>query len=109
MKEPVQRNLKNRKRGTMITKPVVLVNKDVVQDMLLNNVIPAIKKKWPKFNGVNGKKIVLQQDNAKPRCKVDDPALVDALTSDGFKMKLGCQPPNSPDLNMLDLEYFNSI
>ena len=64
----------------MITKPVVLVNKDVVQDTLLNNVIPVIKKKWPKFNGVDEKKILLQQDNAKPNCKLDDPVLADALT-----------------------------
>ena len=92
-KEPAQRNSKNRKRGTMITKPGVLVNKDVVQDMVVNNMIPTIKEKWPKFDGVDRKKIVLQQDNAKPHCKVDDPGLVDALTYDGWKIQLGYEPP----------------
>ena len=74
----------------MITKPVVSVNKNVVRDIFLNNVIPVIKKKWPKFNGVDAEKIVLQQDNAKPHCKVNYPTLVDTLILDGWKMKLGC-------------------
>ena len=53
--------------------------------------------------------IVIQQDNAKPHAKADDDAINKAGKSDGWSISLGCQPPNSPDLNVLDLGYFNAI
>ena len=40
---------------------------------------------------------------------VNDPEIVAAGTSDGWNIHLMCQPPNSPDLNVLDLAYFASI
>jgi len=30
-------------------------------------------------------------------------------TKNGFDIKLMCQPPNSPDLNILDLGFFSAI
>lgn len=45
--KPAKRNVKNRQKGTMETKIVSRVTKSVVCKMLVDNVIPAIKKKWP--------------------------------------------------------------
>lgn len=42
--EPAKRNVKNRQKGTMETKIVSRVTKSVVCKMLVDNVIPAIKK-----------------------------------------------------------------
>ena len=53
--------------------------------------------------------IYVQQDNAKPHVPIDDPDVVRAGTSDGWNIQLICQPPNSPDLNILDPGYFNAI
>ena len=75
--------------------------------MLLDKVIPAIKSKWPA--GRQNLPIIIQQDNAKPHCEVNDPELVEVMTEDNWKILFQYQPPNSPDLNILDLGYFNSI
>lgn len=32
-----------------------------------------------------------------------------AYQSDGFDMKLINQPPNTPDCNVLDIEFFNAM
>jgi hypothetical protein len=74
--------------------------------MLLNNVIPAIKAKWP---AGDTKSIKLQQDNARPHVPVNDPVIVAACTQDGWYMRIVCQPPNSPDLNVLDLGFFRAV
>ena len=105
--EEAKQNSKNRDKGTMETKAVTSVTKDVVRQMLLDKVIPAIKSKWP--SGTRNLPIIIQQDNAKPHCAVDDPELVEAMTENNWKISIRCQPPNSPDLNVLDLGYFNSI
>ncbi|ETV90233.1 hypothetical protein H310_14935 [Aphanomyces invadans] len=49
----------------------------------------------------------IQQDNAKPHVPPMDPRIVAACQSDGWAMVY--QPPNSPDLNVLDLGFFRSI
>jgi hypothetical protein len=53
--------------------------------------------------------IFIQQDNAKTHIAVDDPAFVQAAQADGWDIRLTCQPPNSPDLNVLDLSFFATI
>ena len=53
--------------------------------------------------------IYIQQDNAKPHIRPDDPAFVQAARSNGFDIRLRCQPPNSPDTDVLDLGFFNAI
>ena len=53
--------------------------------------------------------IKVQQDNARPHVPVDHPEVVQAGKSDGFNISLMFQPPNSPDFNVLDLGFFNSI
>ena len=74
---------------------------------LLTKVMPAIREKWPE-----GDKImttIIQQDNAKPHIHPDDPDIQLEGAKDGWQIKLACQPPNSPDFNVLDLGFFNSV
>ena len=73
--------------------------------MLVEKVIPAIKQKWP----VGCTRCIIQQDNAKPHTTGGDNAIVQAMRHDRIRMQLSNQPPNSPDFNVLDLGFFNSI
>jgi hypothetical protein len=106
VQEPAKRTSKNREKGTLETK-AINVDKKVYADFLINKVIPAIKAKWPRRD-IN-KPIFIQQDNAKPHIAADHEDFVATATSDGFDIRLRCQPPNSPDLNVLDLGFFNAI
>ncbi|VFQ74328.1 unnamed protein product [Cuscuta campestris] len=73
---------------------------------MIQQVLPAIKEKVPE---AITKHIIIQQDNAKPHIDVNDPEFVQAANADGYSIELTCQPPNSPDLNILDLGFFASI
>ncbi|KAF0702842.1 hypothetical protein AaE_015683, partial [Aphanomyces astaci] len=102
---PARRKSKNRDRGTPVTTPVT-VTKPVYRDYLLTHVIPRIKAVWP---GRRSDPIYIQQDNARPHVEVDDPAVTMAGCADGWSIHLVAQPPMSPDFNVLDLGFFNSI
>lgn len=52
---------------------------------------------------------IIQQDNAKTHVAPNDPAFIEAVEATGLDIRLLQQPPNSPDLNVLDLGFFNSI
>ncbi|XP_057793153.1 uncharacterized protein LOC131009762 [Salvia miltiorrhiza] len=116
MKEPAKRNSKNRDKGTLETKPIQSITKDVIKACIINQnvdssssfgqIIPAIKAKWP---STSSKNIVIQQDNAKPHISSNDAEFMAAANSDGFRMQLICQPPNSPDTNINDLGFFRAI
>jgi hypothetical protein len=93
--------------GTLVTKAMTSVTKDVSRDFLVNNVLPAIKAKWPAEE--RGLPIYIQQDNAKTHIDVNDPAFVQAVQAYGRDVRLTCLPPNSPDLNVLDLSFFAAI
>lgn len=75
-------------------------------NVYLLQILPAIKEKWP---STSDKNIYIQQDNAKPHIKDNDPTFREAADKDGFKFTLIQQPPNSPDLNVNDLGWFRSI
>lgn len=51
----------------------------------------------------------MQQDNAGPHCLLHDSDVAAAGKLDGWDISLVAQPPNSPDLNVLDLGYFASL
>jgi hypothetical protein len=57
----------------------------------------------------SNRNIKIQQDNARPHIKPTDPDFVAAVARSNFNIQLLCQPANSPDMNVLDLGYFNSI
>ncbi|VFQ67440.1 unnamed protein product [Cuscuta campestris] len=61
--EGAKRSSKNRPAGTLVTKPIPFVTRDVMKRMMLNEVIPAVKAKWP---DARAKRVIIQQDNAKP-------------------------------------------
>lgn len=105
--EPVKRNSKNRAKGTLVTKNVESINAAECKKMILENVIPAIKSKFPVAN--KQKPVYVQQDNARPHSCDNDKDLVAEGSRDGWSIQFKSQPPNSPDLNVLDLGFFNSI
>jgi len=102
---PAARNNKNRSKGTLITKPKI-VDRNEFRCMLVEKVIPAIKVKWP---GNKEDIIWIQQDNAKPHTTPSDVVVAAAGMEGGWSIQLKNQPPNSPDLNILDLGFFNTI
>ncbi|KAH7852310.1 hypothetical protein Vadar_023215 [Vaccinium darrowii] len=53
--------------------------------------------------------IFIQQDNAKPHIHPLDVNFLEAAREDGFDICLACQPPQSPDMNVLDLGFFRAI
>ena len=57
------RKSENRSADTPQLRAMTTVTRDVIRDKLINEVLPAIRLKWP-VNGV--KDILIQQDNANP-------------------------------------------
>lgn len=106
-KEPAKRSSVNRPAGTLETKAMTSVGRDVIRSFYINKVLKAIREKWPRED--YGKTICIQQDNARTHIDPDDPEFCQAATQEGFNIYVRCQPPNSPYLNMLDLDFFNVI
>ena len=101
---PAVRNSRHKAAGTMVTQ-MVEVNKEVYKEKMLSDVFPAIKAMWPDPPG----RVFVQQDNAPAHNIGDDPDIAAAGTADGWDIRLLNQPANSPDTNILDLGFFNSI
>ena len=104
--EPAKHSSMNRVAGTLETKPILSVTKDVTRSWLIKKVLPTIRARWPK--GDTGPTYI-QQDNMKPHIGVDDAEFIQEASRDGFDIRLRFQPPNSPDLNVLDLGFFRAI
>ncbi|KAG3183880.1 hypothetical protein PC128_g13959 [Phytophthora cactorum] len=98
-----QRSSSRRPAGTIITKEVS-VNKTKCRDMLTSNLLPTLHERWP-----TNEPLVIQQDNSPAHIAPEDSGFLDAAAQCGHAIRLKCQPPNSPDLNVLDLGLFNSI
>ena len=96
-----------RVRGDMVIKPITSITRDVIRDFMINQVLPVIRSKWPREDV--GRPIFIQQDNAPSHLKLDDPEFCAAAKLGGFDIRLICQPPNSPDFNILDLGFFRAI
>ncbi|XP_074283253.1 uncharacterized protein LOC141607807 [Silene latifolia] len=92
MEVPAQRKSKNRCAGTLETKCIESITKQVTKDMLINQVIPAIKAQWP---STCSKHILIQQDNARPHINNKDADFRRAGTEDGWNIEFTHQPPNS--------------
>jgi len=100
---PAARRSKKRERGTLETKSVI-VNREVMRQFLIEKVIPAIKSKWPQDAALET--IFIQQDNARTHVSPNDPAFLQAVAATGLDIRLMQQPPDSPDMNVLDLGFF---
>ena len=96
----------NRPVGTAVVKPITSITRDVIREFMVDKVLPAIRAKWPRED-VN-KPIYIQQDKAPSHLEIDDPIFCEAK-QEGFDIRLICQPPNSPDFNILDLGFFCAI
>ena len=105
-KKRALKSSKNRKAGTMETKAVQNITSQVIREMLLTKVIPAIKEKWP---AELAKDIYIQWDNARPHQIPRDEEWFQATQTDGWNINFIFQPPQSPDLNVLDLGLFRTI
>jgi hypothetical protein len=77
------------------------VTKAVYKQFILNKVLPAIKEKWPQCH--RNMAIKLQQDHAKSHRIHNDPEVLEKHTNMTVTVNLFDQPPNSLDLNVLDL------
>ncbi|KAF0692796.1 Aste57867_16158 [Aphanomyces stellatus] len=55
------------------------------------------------------RKVKIQQDNARPHVPPLGLDVVAACKADGWDMEVVFQPPNSPDMNVLDLGFFRAI
>ncbi|VFQ61614.1 unnamed protein product [Cuscuta campestris] len=56
--------------------------------MMLNEVIPAVNAKWPE---ARAKRVIIQQDNAKPHVHPDDPDIVQSCQEDGWNIFIKLQ------------------
>ncbi|KAE9034359.1 hypothetical protein PR003_g1437 [Phytophthora rubi] len=72
----------------------------------MDKVLPAMRAKLPVIRDTTA---FVQQDNAGPHVREDDTELETVGKGDGWKIKMRCQPPRSPELNVLDLGVFASI
>ena len=79
------------------------VDKDVYRSMLVNRVVPAIEARWPA--AYRHETIWLQQDNAGAHIKANDEGFQARVEQSELDIRLYSQPPNSPDLNVLDLGF----
>ncbi|KAL6558611.1 hypothetical protein OROMI_018961 [Orobanche minor] len=101
-----KRNSTRRPAGTKETKLIDSITKQVIKDCLIKQILPAIKEKWP---SCLSKTIHIQQDNVRPHLSNKDAEFHTVAQADGFNISLVQQPPNSPDLNVNDLEIFRAI
>jgi len=80
--------------------------------MFIDKLILAIQNNWPRARinkTTTGNNIIVQQDKGKPHPTGYELDLAVALKQDGFNIKMTSQPPNSPDMNVLDLGLFRAI
>ena len=85
-----------------------IVTKKVHRDLLIRKLIPAILEKWPTRDRIL-RKIFIQQDGAKNHICEDEKLFNDALEENGINTELYTQAANSPDVNLLDLDFFRAI
>ncbi|GMF44230.1 unnamed protein product [Phytophthora fragariaefolia] len=102
----VERTSRNRPAGTPLVKAVT-ARQENYRAMLIDKLLPAILSKWP--GGGRGARIMIEQVNASPHIDPKDSAFCAAVSALDLIVVLKFRPPNSPDLNCLDLGAFNAI
>jgi hypothetical protein len=103
-----QRSSRNRPRGT-VEPHNVSFDGPRYKSMVLEHVLPAIEEKCPP--AMKAETIYVQHDNASPHkvFKRNDADISNAMNALRLDIKPYYQPPNSPDLNILDLGFFRAI
>ena len=72
---------KNRAKGTIVTKNIQSINKEETRKMIMDKVIPVMEEKWPA--DLRKRIIIIQRDNAKPHCSINDELIVLECRKDG--------------------------
>jgi hypothetical protein len=108
--ESAQRTSKNRPAGTLETKSVS-VDRKAMTEMFLDNLFPAILEKWPPWEK---RRIHIQLNNAPAHPKTGKlgKKIADHLgeySALGLDINFAMQPANSPDVNTLNLAFFQVI
>lgn len=102
-----QRSSKNRAAGTLETKAVTCDKEEYLRKVV-DQVIPAIKEKWPDRRP--NYSIGLQHGNATPHNIDDEFDWIEASMTDmRWSFHLSGQAANSPDQNILDLGFFRAL
>lgn len=102
-----KRTSKNRPAGTPLLQDATMTSSRFY-DMMTQLVLPAVKSKMS-----FAQSIVIQMDNARPHTgQKNQDALqrfVEGSRWRGPRVRFVCQPPQSPDTNVLDLCVFRSL
>jgi hypothetical protein len=94
----------NRERGAIVTTPISCTRR-IYRQMLIEDVIPAIKAKWPDRN----RDIILQQDGALAHIPADDMEFGLVARTGTWNINILTQAPKSPDTNVCDLSFFRAL
>jgi len=89
------------------------VDRDKYRTMMINDVVPAIQSKFPTCEQSRYGTIYIQQDGAPSHIptKNEDDMWYEEMETLGLtdSIVLVTQPPNSPDVNINDLGFFNAL
>ncbi|KAH0720220.1 hypothetical protein KY290_005136 [Solanum tuberosum] len=75
-----------RAAGTLETKPILSVTKDITRACLIEKVLPVIRSKWPISE--SNTPIFIQQDNARPQIDISDMEFNEVARKCGFDIRL---------------------
>jgi hypothetical protein len=105
---PAARASCNRPAGTIEPKPYS-INHERYSQLILEKVLPAILVKCPAE--MRARTIYIQQDNAPPHRAIftESLPLIEKCQQLNLSIAIRNQPPNSPDLNILDLGLFRAL
>ena len=103
-KTKTKRKSKNRDAGLDELEPITSITAEVFADFIMNKLVPEIQEKcsW-------AKEIFIQYDGATPHEKGIKLALGEKLEELEPRIRWVKQPPQSPDTNLNDLCFFNSL
>jgi hypothetical protein len=105
-----QRNSKNRKAGDLFEVDVP-VTAEYYRELFEDFVMPVIIDVMP-WAGLDGHTLVYQHDGATPHTGKGNTAFYEEMLARKYpdrSIKVVTQPAQSPDLNTLDLGFFNSL
>ena len=103
-----KRDSKNRKKGTIEQKSTTMDSAKYYEILTKEGgLLDSVKRKMP---WLKGEDVTVQHDGATPHTgKGNEENLKQAGIKDGWKIKFISQPSQSPDVNILDLGFFNSL
>jgi hypothetical protein len=103
-----KRDSKNRKAGTVEQKSTTMDSAKYFEIVTKEGgLLDSVKRNMP---WLKGKDIIVQHDGAPPHTgKGNEEKLKEVGIKDGWNIKFVTQPAQSPDTNILDLGFFNSL